>query len=231
MVYRDSACLENCLNLIAEFEKINSYSKYRTDLEEFIKESGYEDFYSDDRETVYVSTIHKSKGREFDSVYLLLNHYNTSTDAAKRTLYVGMTRAKSNLYIHCNNDIFTGYQVPDVDRLSNTNNYAEPNEISLQLTHKDVVLDFFKSKKELIFKLHSGMLLSLDGDYLSAEVYNRTVRVAKLSKARIAELEKLAQRGFSVSSAEVRFVVAWKGEDDSEETAVMLPSLHLKRCN
>lgn len=231
LVYRDSACLENCLNLIAEFEKVNSYSKYRTDLEEFIKESGYEDFYSDDRETVYVSTIHKSKGREFDSVYLLLNHYNTSTDAAKRTLYVGMTRAKSNLYIHCNNDIFTGYQVPDVDRLSNTNNYAEPNEISLQLTHKDVVLDFFKSKKELIFKLHSGMLLSLDGDYLSAEVYNRTVRVAKLSKARIAELEKLAQRGFSVSSAEVRFVVAWKGEDDLEETAVMLPSLHLKRCN
>lgn len=169
---------------------------------------------------------------EYEIVRCLFNGvHDTSTDAAKRTLYVGMTRAKSNLYIHCNNDIFTGYQVPDVDRLSNTNNYAEPNEISLQLTHKDVVLDFFKSKKELIFKLHSGMLLSLDGDYLSAEVYNRTVRVAKLSKARIAELEKLAQRGFSVSSAEVRFVVAWKGEDDSEETAVMLPSLHLKRCN
>ena len=56
--YQDSTCLEVCLNLIADFEQVNSYTKYRTDLEEFIKESNYEDFYTDDLETIYVSTIH-----------------------------------------------------------------------------------------------------------------------------------------------------------------------------
>ena len=60
-VYSDSICLENLANMISEFEKVNTYSKYRTDLEEFIKESQFEDFYTDDRETVFVSTIHKSR--------------------------------------------------------------------------------------------------------------------------------------------------------------------------
>jgi len=69
-VYVESSCLTNCLNMLTEFEFVNRI-KYRTDLDEFIKESNYEDFYSDENEVVYVSTIHKSKGREFDSVYLL----------------------------------------------------------------------------------------------------------------------------------------------------------------
>lgn len=66
--YSGSPCLEICKNLLRDFEAINP-TKYRTDLEEFIKESNYEDFYDDEREVIYVSTIHKAKGREFDAVY------------------------------------------------------------------------------------------------------------------------------------------------------------------
>ena len=80
--------------LIADFEQVNSYGKYRSDLEEFIRGSRYEDFYSDDRETVFISTIHKAKGREFDSIYLLLDHVPLQSDADRRKLYVGLTRAK-----------------------------------------------------------------------------------------------------------------------------------------
>jgi Superfamily I DNA and RNA helicases len=227
-VYRDSACLENCLNMISEFEKTNTYSKYRTDFEEFIKESQYEDFYTDDRETVFVSTIHKAKGREFDSVYMLLNHYSISQDAAKRTLYVGMTRAKENLYINCNTDLFSSYHIQGIQQSDDNEEYSVPNEITLQLTHKDVVLDFFKNKKEIIHKLRSGMKLNMEGEYLSAELDNWTVRIAKLSKARVDELTKLEQKGYVVSAADVRFVVAWKNEDCTEEIAVVLPSLYLK---
>ena len=81
--------------MISEFEKVNTYSKYRTDLEEFIKESQFEDFYTDDRETIFVPTIHKSKGREFNSVWLLLNHTVLRDDSERRKLYVGMTRANA----------------------------------------------------------------------------------------------------------------------------------------
>ena len=206
-----------------------AYSKYRTDLEEFIKESQFEDFYTDDRETVFVSTIHKSKGREFDSVWLLLNHTVLRDDAERRKLYVGMTRAKDNLYIHCNNGIFDTYQISGVDQFVDEEQYPEPQEITLQLTHKDVVLDFFKDKKEIIFKLHSGMPLSIKDEFLYAELDGRTVKVAKLSKARMLELEKLSAKGYRPCGGEVRFVVAWKGESDIEETAVLLPNLHFKK--
>ena len=228
-VYSDSACLENVLNMISDFEKINTYSMYRTDLEEFIKESQFEDFYTDDRETVFVSTIHKSKGREFESVWLLLNHTVLRNDEDRRRLYVGMTRAKDNLYIHCNNGIFDGYQITDVERVIDETQYPEPKEITLQLTHKDVVLDFFKDKKEIIFKLHSGMQLSVKDEFLFAELEGRTVRVAKLSKARMAGLDKLSAKGYRPCGGDVRFVVAWKSEDDTEETAVLLPNLHFKK--
>ena len=228
-VYSDSACLENVMNMISDFEKINSYSKYRTDLEEFIKESQFEDFYTDDREMVFVSTIHKSKGREFESVWLLLNHTVLRSDADRRRLYVGMTRAKDRLYIHCNNDIFDGYRITDVEQVMDETQYPEPKEITLQLTHKDVVLDFFKDKKELIFKLHSGMELSVKDGFLYTELKGHTVRVAKFSKSRMEELDKLFAKGYLPCGGEVRFVVAWKGENDPEETAVLLPSLHFKK--
>ena len=69
-------------------------------LEEFLKESNYEDFYEEEKGTIFVSTIHKSKGREFDTVYMMLNGNSLGTEAEKRKLYVGMTRAKEALYLY-----------------------------------------------------------------------------------------------------------------------------------
>lgn len=220
--YKDSSCLENCLNLIADFERVNSYGKYRSDLEEFIRGSRYEDFYADDRQTVFVSTIHKAKGREFDSVYLLLDQLPLQTDADRRKLYVGLTRAKNNLYIHCNTDLFEGYQIPGVERQTDPVCYPEPEELVLQLTHRDVVLDFFKGKKAQLLHLHSGSPLQLDQQYLTAQCNGKPFRAAKLSQACTARIEELRKKGYRPVSAEVRFLVAWKGREDEQETAVLL---------
>ena len=35
--------------------------------------------------------------------------------------------------------------------------------------------------------------------------------------------------GYRPCGGEVRFVVAWKGESDKEETAVLLPNLHFQK--
>jgi len=51
--------------ILADFEDTAGKLKYRTDFMLFIKESSEEDFYRDE-ERITVSTIHKSKGREFD---------------------------------------------------------------------------------------------------------------------------------------------------------------------
>ena len=226
--YSDSACLGICLNLIGEFALVNR-TKYRTDLEEFIKESNYEDFYDDDKETIVVSTIHKAKGREFDTVYILISNMDCTTEAVKRQVYVGLTRAKSALYIHHNNHLFDASQIPDVVLIEDPVDYSEPDEITLQLSHRDVVLDFFKGKSETICKLRSGASLHPNGAYLTGKVKGQTVRVVKCSNACIARIDALEKKGYRLCGAAVRFVLAWCGENDDEETTILLPDLHFKR--
>lgn len=228
--YKDSPCLEICQNLLHDFEMVNP-TKYRTDLEEFIKESGYEDFYNDDREVVHVSTIHKSKGREFDAVYLMLNGNLAISDEEKRKIYVGITRAKDSLYIHCNTDLFSQFKLPGIIHIEDNNQYGEPEEISLQLTHRDVVLDFFKNKKNIIFKFRSGSQLFFSDAFLSVELNGKNIPIVKLSKACREKLQTLSKRGYIPYSANIRFIVAWRGKEDAEETAVVLPDIYLRKHN
>lgn len=225
--YEKSACLPVCLRMIETFESINN-TRFRTDLLEFIHESEYEDFIEEGESTVFVSTIHKSKGRQFDSVYMLLDGYDFSTDASKRAVYVGLTRAKSELHIHTNTSYFDRFNIPSVEHIEDTAQYSRPREIMMELGYRDVVLDYFKGRTRIIPSLRSGEPLMLDDDYLSTND-KKPVRVAKLSAACRARLADLHEKGYSVERAEVRFVVWWKGKDDEEETAIILPDLYLTK--
>lgn len=225
--YAESSCLPNCLNMLSEFEAVNR-NKFRTGLDELIKESHYQDFYNHESEEVYISTIHKAKGREFDSVYLLLNNIFAKSDEEKRRLYVAMTRAKESLYIHCNTDIFNKYSVDGVVKREDVTQYDEPLEISLQLTHRDVVLNFFKDKKKVILGLRSGDELKVTDCFLLAEINGRSICVAKFSSRFEKKLNDLIKKGYNPVSAQVGFIVAWRDEED-EESAVLLPTLHLAR--
>lgn len=227
--YGSSACLPVVLNMLADFEVTNR-DKYHTDLLEFIHGSNIEDFYGDEQKTVLVSTIHKAKGREFDSVYLLLSHVSSLDDEQRRKIYVGMTRAKDELYIHYNGTLFDQYaSIPGVTRSYDTREFSEPEEIVLQLGHKDVVLDLFRSKRHLVSQLRSGQRLSVRDVYLTAEIDNRTVTILKFSKACAAALQERFDQGYEVIDACVRFVVEWKGADDEEETAIVLPDVRMKK--
>lgn len=223
--YGKSPCCEICFKMIMDFEKINK-TKYRTDLEEFIKESKYEDFYTEEKGTVLVSTIHKSKGREFDAVYMLLNNVSCVNDEEKRKIYVGLTRAKEELYIHCNNNLFDDIAANIV---CDKNVYDEPSEIMLQLSYKDVVLDFFKDKKDTIVKSRSGDILQLEEEHLCAVIDGKLVKVIKYSKAFKERLDFLKAKGYEPTAAAIRFVLAWKGKNDEDETAIILPDLCLTK--
>lgn len=185
----------------------------------------YEDFYVEEKETVLVSTIHKSKGREFDVVYMLLNNVACFNDEEKRKIYVGLTRAKNELYIHCNNSIFNKINLKEVDVVKDERSYGEPDEIMLQLSYRDVVLDYFKEKKDYIVKLRSGDVLQVEDEYLSAVVDGKIIRVIKYSKAFKERLDGLKAKGYRPSFATIRFVLAWKGKEDENETAIILPDL------
>lgn len=229
--YSNSTCINNIHNLLNDFESSHSV-KYMSDLEGFISESKYEDFCMDaDEDAIYVSTIHKCKGREFDSVYMMLKDSYGNSDEERRKIYVGITRAKSNLYIHVNTDLFNECKSQNTIYTIGDNEYEEPSEIVLQTTYKDVVLDYFKDKKERIFELRSGDELRIDGVYLTTELNGRDIRVAKFSKSFSERLEDLRTKGYLPSFSVVRFIVAWKGEEDESETPILLMNVHLKNID
>ncbi|MBR2810678.1 MAG: UvrD-helicase domain-containing protein, partial [Solobacterium sp.] len=97
--YQTSGIIRTVLNMLRTFREVNERI-FLSDLKEFIRESQFEDFQEDKKSVVQVSTIHKAKGKEYDTVYLLLSEYRLTTAESRRVLYVGMTRARHALYIH-----------------------------------------------------------------------------------------------------------------------------------
>ena len=222
--YRESICADLLKEFFSIFEKTNS-TKYRSDLTDFVLESNLEDFCGEGKQTVFVSTIHKAKGREFDTVYIMLDNEHADSDERIRKLYVGMTRAKQKLYIHCNTNIFnTSYS--SVKYVADVKKYPLPEEITLQLTFHDVYLNFFKDKKEKILRICSGAPLLYNDGYLC----NRSgEKIATLSKQAFGTLKEWENKGYAVQAAKVNYIVAWKGQGEENETAVLLPELVLAK--
>ena len=225
LTYAQSNLQEYLQGFFRAFESTNRV-KYRSDLGDFVFESNIEDFCFADKKTVLVSTIHKTKGREFDTVYMMLARNEDETAENIRKLYVGMTRARKSLYIHTCAAIFDGIRHENVEYVEDNTPYSAPNDISVQLTHRDVYLDFFKDKKGKILSLRSGQPLWFKDNGFYSEAGDC---VAVLSAKKRNELQEFYRQGFTVYAAEVAFVAAWRGENDTVESAVMLPKMHLRR--
>lgn len=225
--YADSQCLQYLQQCVSMFEQTNK-TKYHSDFKEYVFESSVEDFCDLSDAEVVVSTIHKSKGREFDDVYLLLNESRPLSPELLRRYYVGMTRAKSRLFIHTNLTLFD--RMGADESLRSAIQYDMPEEVVLQLSHRDVNLGYFKTRKSQVLSLHSGYELSYRNGFLFD---SRTdISVAQLSQKMQLELLQWAEKGYTVSGATVRFVVAWRPQDAAKEEpshAVLLADLVLRR--
>ena len=226
--YARSSSLPYVKRCIQLFEQTNK-TKYITDFKEFVNESSTEDFCDVSGAEVVVSTIHKAKGREFDDVYMLIAGQFHVDDKLRRRYYVGITRAKNRLFIHTNGNCFDRLKADR--RLVDQQQYPLPEEIVLQLSHKDVNLGFFKEQKQYVLSLRGGDALRYNGEVLYDVVSGNVV--ARLSQNMLTKLAEWKKRGYAVKSASVRFVVAWKPKGapkDESETAVLLPDVVLA-CN
>ena len=207
--YATSKCLPALMRFFADFEATHK-SYYRSDLREFAFESSIEDFIATEDDTVFVSTIHKAKGREFDNVHLLLAGIREMDADMLRAIYVGITRAKHRLYIY--NDVSFLAAMPSV---------------VLSLSMRDVWLDYFRSYKEWILRLRSGDKLGYsEGFLLSAQ----GVHIGCLSNAMRERIKEMEAKGYAVAEAEVSYVIAWRPREEKHETAVCLANLVLSKC-
>ena len=225
--YATSQALPYLRRSLQIFEQTNR-AKYYSDLREFVFESSIEDFCDISKSDIVVSTIHKAKGHEFDHVLMLITHPEHPTDDILRRYYVGMTRAKRTLTIHTNGNLFDSLK--SAQHLYDAQAYDEPNEIVLQLSHKDVNLGFSKPHKDAILSLRSGIPLTYHDHCLCLPSTGRDI--AQLSIKMKEKLGKWELKGYKVTDARIRFIVAWKSKDaprDEKESAIVLADLVMEK--
>lgn len=238
-MYRSSRCLpilENCMSAFGQ----EYHTKYLSDLENFIKESKIEDFgHKGDSgspdDIVTVSTIHKSKGHEYDNVFISLKGINKLTDDERRAVYVAITRAKNNLSVHFCQALPLSFRTSSAHFMIDRKSYDAPSELMMQLSHKDVFLGFFKNKTRIISRLYSGCKLKINGDYLSATLEDQDANVVKFSENFCKKVADLRTQGYEPCVAQVRFIVYWKYEEISgnevirKEIPIVLPDLLFRK--
>jgi ATP-dependent DNA helicase RecQ len=216
------------LRLIADFEAVNTGKKYFSDFEVFVRESRLEDFAGYPGETIIVSTMHKAKGREFDNVFLMPGIWRPADDEQKRLMYVAMTRAKSFLSIHLKgNWLDDNAFVDDLKLYTDYRMWELPGTLSIQLSHKDVWLDFFRSKQSAVSKLTAGDKLHIVDKECRT---GKGAVVLKFSRNFLDTIDSLTRQGYVLNNAIVTFVVWWKKEDDPEnEIRIVLPQVRFVR--
>ena len=229
--YASSSCLNAMRRFFSDFE-VTHQAYYHSDLLEYIFESDIEDFIAADEglradelsatrlstdgvqegsgmRSVFVSTIHKAKGREFNTVYLLSPVPDGRDINDMRAYYVGLTRAKQNLFLV-------------------TNPSADYSYLSIPLNMHDVWLDFFKGRKDIILRLRSGDSLKYKDGYLLNE---QDINIAVLSATGKDKVKAWTDKGYEVISAKVSYTLAWKPQDSKLEYAVCLANIVLTKAD
>jgi ATP-dependent DNA helicase RecQ len=219
--YKNSDNLSGTLKLIRDFEETNNRTKYKSDFKQFVRESNLEDFLSNSEGTILVSTIHQTKGREFDNVFLALNRTFELNDAEKREIYVAITRAKQNLHILCNGSYFDEINIENIQRTLDNQNYSAPLQITLQLSHNDIVLSSFAFRQREVDSLMSGMELSIQetGCFLG------DTQVLKFSSKFRNQINALREKGYFPVKAIIRHIVFWQDKENEKEIKIILPDV------
>ncbi len=195
---------------------------------EYLDEMRLEDFIFPDEESVLVSTMHKAKGKEFDRVFLLLDRYKIVKNENLRVIYVAVTRAGKHLHIHTNLDIFDDISVSYQHRYIDNRVYSAPERLSLQLTPRDVFLDFFTRPKvaRRVKMLQAGDILTLS----SRDWWKLTAggdEVLSFSNSGRERLQEFFKRGYRLESAYAQYIVVWTKKEEEKPYRIILPRLEL----
>jgi ATP-dependent DNA helicase RecQ len=224
--FSDSNKLSLAEKVLSEFQAVHQKKKYKSDWKTFIAESSLEDLIAITSDMVYVSTFHKAKGKEFDSVYLLIDR-TPVTDEENRVIYVAVTRAKKLLHIHTRPRLFSGLQISGMTFHRDNGDHPQATDICIHLGHRDVYLDHFKQIHTHISRLSAGMKLSVNQDGLSLNGST----VVKFSTAFREQILIKHSQGFVVNEGTVNFLVYWRPPNQIEEKEhlIVLPELRMTR--
>ena len=216
--------MERLLYLFLNDNPNISFSLWR----EWVEETSLEDLQQQNKRIV-VSTIHKSKGMEFESVILLANK-KIENDFELRLYYVGMTRAKEHLSILHNDKkhfhLPTSYaHYATLPPLAHT---ALPLQI-LIMGLEDIHLGFegAQMRKELLFVAGERLQLSRSERYGSLQLVYKGEIVAQLSKKFQSKIEALFAKGYRIKNIEIDFVIYWQNKETKQTLKHPLAKMEL----
>jgi len=110
--------------------------------------------------------------------------------------------------------------------IEDRNEYVQPSEFAMQLTYKDIWLDYFLNKQYLVSQLMGGTLLTLNNDEC---LNSKGQSVLKFSKQFINQLENIKANDYKMKSAKVNFIVYWLKEGEEQEVKIILPELYFEK--
>lgn len=226
--FKESSHYEMMLSLIREFEATNPKRKYKSDWKALVAESVLQEYLTLESETIFASTMHKAKGREFDNVFLLLADFDTDSDEQKRLLYVAATRAKTNLSVHYNGNYLDDITTSNLRFKQDHTQYGSPDFLSVPLGFDDVNLGYFEYTQHRVVRLTSGETLGVLENGLAGKSGQQ---VLKFSRKFMEYIAQKKQRGFQLSGARVNFLVYWEQQETKKEYLIVLPEVEFTREN
>jgi len=221
----NSSDLEFVLNMIDRFAEVNPNRKYKTDWQRFLDESKLEDFFGVQSDVIMVSTIHRSKGREFDNVFVILENEPISQEDL-RCVYVAMTRAKNRLFVGYNGEYLKLDTRGIGEYMVDSKKYSDPAKISITLSLKDVNLGRFARLQPNLNGLLPGDSLQFSNLDLIGSHGKPVVWFSRYFQAKLA---KYQEGGFVPQSAKINHMVYWWDSDAKKDVLTVLPEVVLVR--
>jgi len=205
------------------------YETYYISLwESYLDEIKFEDFSNSSRVTV--STMHKAKGKEFDTVIVVL-HPRQIDDELIRLYYVAVTRAKKELIILTDKKHLLSIMPKDITVIKDNNHYEQVNTKTCIMTLRDVFLGFCG--------WHNGRMEPLVvGTKVQMSKRNKDKRfhlfvgnniIECLSKDFSKKIKEYIEAGYSVDDIEVESVVVWRDKKENRHIKHALCKIVMKK--
>jgi len=212
--YAHSKKLKLLYYVVDEFLKdheIYTQSLWQTYLEEISSEQ-----FLSNANRVLVSTIHKSKGKEFDTV-VLVAHKQALNDDFRRLFYVGMTRAKKRLIIVTDSDVFSKSLTSAVQLRTDLTIYKEPKRKTLVMGLADLYLSFQGGQDIQEVDLISGTKAYIK-EVMPKKPYfimQDGLMIARFSNKMNNEILLLEQQNYKIIDVEIENIIHWFDEKNS----------------
>ncbi|MBL7004449.1 MAG: RecQ family ATP-dependent DNA helicase [Gammaproteobacteria bacterium] len=216
-----------------ESEIQKSQKHFMSVFEQYLRVIEFDEF-DFGKSKVVVSTIHKSKGKEWSDVYLcakegFIDNNVQQSVYDKRLAYVAITRAKNNLYIHSKIALFDNFKdCYDETDVCKTQFDAVDKKVLL-MGLGDIALTNRYSESGICKSLPmAGQKVSVVDKGQHVNLYKDRWQVAALSENIIRKVR--AQQGYKLDNeAEIENVVAWEDKKDGKTYKQVLCKIFLSK--